>query len=38
VGLELTAAVAAQVDPLVEHITAELARWGIEAGRRPGAA
>jgi hydrogenase maturation protease len=38
VGLELTAAVAAQVDPLVEHITEELARWGIEAGRRPGAA
>ena len=30
VGLELSPAVAAQVDALVEKVLAELARWGIE--------
>jgi hydrogenase maturation protease len=38
VGLELTPAVAAQVEPLVGHILEELARWGIEARRSPDAA
>jgi hydrogenase maturation protease len=31
VGLELSPAVAAQVDALVEKVLAELARWGIES-------
>jgi Ni,Fe-hydrogenase maturation factor len=37
VGLELSPAVASQVDALVEKVLEELARWGIEpqkAGRR----
>jgi hydrogenase maturation protease len=35
VGLELSPPVAAQLDPLVEEILAELARWGIEAHYKP---
>jgi hydrogenase maturation protease len=34
VGLELTPAVAAQVDLLVTKILEELARWGLDAQRR----
>lgn len=34
VGLELTPAVAAQVDLLVAKILEELARWGLDAQRR----
>jgi len=35
VGLELTPAVAAQVELLVDKILEELARWGVEARRTP---
>lgn len=35
VGLALSPPVAAQLDPLVEEILAELARWGIEVRQRP---
>ena len=35
VGLELSPLVAAQVDPLVDKILAELARWGIEVHPKP---
>ena len=34
VGLELSPAVAAQVEPLVEKVLAELNGWGIEATRK----
>ena len=33
-GMELSPAVAAQVDPLVERVLAELDRWGIRASNR----
>jgi hydrogenase maturation protease len=36
VGLELSSAVAAQVDALVEKVLAELARWGVDAQRKTG--
>ena len=35
VSLELSPAVAAQMDPLVDKVLAELARWGIEAHPKP---
>ncbi len=36
VGLELSSAVAAQVDALVDKVLAELARWGVDAQRKIG--
>ncbi len=36
VGLELSSAVAAQVDALIEKVLAELARWGVNAQRKTG--
>jgi len=36
VGLELSPAVAAQVDALVENVLAELALWGVEPKSRDG--
>ncbi len=36
VGLELSSAVAAQVDTLVDKALAELARWGVDAQRKTG--
>jgi hydrogenase maturation protease len=36
VGLELSAAVAAQVDTLVGKVLVELARWGVGAQRKTG--
>ncbi len=36
VGLELSSAVAAQVDALIDRILAELARWGVDAQRKTG--
>lgn len=37
VGLDLSPPVADQVDLIVEEILAELARWGLEAHKKPGA-
>ena len=36
VGLDLSEAVAAQVDALIGKVLAELARWGIDAQRKAG--
>jgi hydrogenase maturation protease len=36
VGLELSPAVAAQVDVLVDKVIGELTRWGLEPHRNPG--
>jgi len=36
VGLELSSAVAAQVDILVDKVLAELVRWGVDAQRKTG--
>ncbi len=36
VGLELSSAVAAQVDTLADKVLAELARWGVDVQRKTG--